>query len=281
MTTTSPNILNTLVGFSGLQHQSLMNTFAIAGGTTEIDTLNLGKSGTAGTLNVFPGTATTGKIVYTATANSGNYTIGITNAAFGQASTLTIPDPGAATAKFALDGYTNVFTAAQQINTLNVGASGTAGSVNLFSGTASKGKWLFTPVDNTGNTTMTITNAAQAGAYTYTIPSVGANANFLFNNNGTGTESANAVTINNLSGVITTSSLSTAGGSSYVITLTNSFIASTSKVIVNIAGGSNTNTFNISHKTVSGSGSAVITIYNNTAATALNGTLLLNFFVIP
>jgi len=65
------------------------------------------------------------------------------------------------------------------VKNLSVGASGLVGSLSLFPTTAAKGKWLFTPVDNTGNTTMTITNAAQAGAYTYTIPSAGASASFM------------------------------------------------------------------------------------------------------
>ena len=62
---------------------------------------------------------------------------------------------------------------------IKVGSSGLVGSLSLFSTTAAKGKWLFSPVDNTGDTTMTITNAAQAGAYTYTIPSAGASASFM------------------------------------------------------------------------------------------------------
>jgi len=97
---------------------------------------------------------------------------------------------------------------------------------------------------------------------------------------GTGTEAANAVTINAQSGVITTSSLTTAGAANYVITLTNSAIASTSVLLVSLMGGTNSATFNISVKIVAGSGSAVITIYNNTAATALNGTLILGFEVL-
>lgn len=108
----SPNLDNTLVGFSALQHRVLYNSF-----------LGLNKTAT------ITGTPT--------------------------------------------------FTGTTQINTLNVGASGTAGAMSLFSGTASKGKWLFTPVDNTGNTTMTITNAAQGGARTYTIPDAGASASFV------------------------------------------------------------------------------------------------------
>jgi hypothetical protein len=148
-------------------------------GGADTPIINVGASGVPGTLNIFPPTVASGKLTFTATNNTGNTTTTITNAAMGQASVISVPDPGASTANFALDKFANVFTAAQQINTLNIGASGTLGALNLFSTTASKGKWLFVPVDNTGNTTMTITNAAQAGAYTYTIPSAGASASFM------------------------------------------------------------------------------------------------------
>jgi hypothetical protein len=95
---------------------------------------------------------------------------------------------------------------------------------------------------------------------------------------GTGTEASNAVTVNNQAGVITTSSLTTAGGSSYAITFTNSFITSSSVVLLTIMGGTNT-TENITLKATSGSGTSTLTIYNNTAATALNGTILIGFSV--
>jgi hypothetical protein len=258
----------------------------IAGGS-DTPLLNLGASGTAGTLNIFPATASKGNLQLVATNNTGNTITTITNAAMGQASVVSVPDPGNATAAFVLDhGNQTIlgnktFSGTTQANTLNVGASGTVGSLSLFSATASKGSWNFAPVDNTGNTVMTITNAVQGGAHTYTIPDSAAAASFLMQNKGTGTEASNAVTINNLAGVITTSSLTVAGAATYVITLTNSYIATGSIVLLSIAGGTNTATFNITSKVVSGSGSAVITLYNNTAATALNGTLILNFFVIP
>lgn len=176
--------------------------------------------------------------------------------------------------------YVGASTNLLTVKNLSVGASGLVGSISLFSGTAARGKWLFTPVDNTGNTTMTITNAAQGGAYTYTIPdSVGA-ASFVMQNKGTGTEAANAVAISKLAGVITTSSLNTAGAGSYAITLTNTYIAATSNILVSYNGGTNT-TRNITISAVPGSGTATITIYNNTAATALNGTVIIHFFVIP
>lgn len=303
MTETFPNINHSNVGFSGLQVQALRNSFVEAGGTNEIDTLNLGASGTAGTLYVFPTTASKGKLKLSATDNTADYQVAITNAAFGQAATLTIPDPGAATAKFALDGYTNVFTAAQQINTLNVGASGTVGAVSLFPTTASKGKWLFSPVDNTGNTTMTLTNTAQGGAYTYTIPDAGASASFVMTqgtqtitgaktfatgiafgvgataidlDSGTGTCSSNAVTISKQGGVVTTESLNTAGGASQAITITNTLVAAGDLAMVQLAGGTNT-TKNITLSAVTTSNTITVTIYNNTAATALNGTIIFNF----
>src|SRR6185295_16447582 len=62
---------------------------------------------------------------------------------------------------------------------LKAGASGTAGTVDVFPTTAASGKTEFTAADNAGNTTTTITTAAQAGAVTYTVPDFGASASFV------------------------------------------------------------------------------------------------------
>jgi hypothetical protein len=98
---------------------------------------------------------------------------------------------------------------------------------------------------------------------------------------GTGTTSSFAVTINAQSGVITTEALTTAGGANQAIVLTNSAVVSTSVLLVTIMGGTNTATFDISAKAVyTSAGVATITIYNNTAATALNGTLIIGFVVL-
>lgn len=183
---------------------------AISGGN-----IQAGLSGTAGTLASFPGTASKGSLVVAAVANTGNTLTTISNAAMGQASVISIPDPGAATANFMLNTGANPMAA---------GSSITLAKVN-------------------------------------------------------GTESSNAVTANGVAGVITTSSLTTAGGSSYAITWTNSAITSTSVVLLTIAGGTNT-TENITLKCVPGSSSATLTIYNNTAATALNGTILISYAVL-
>lgn len=73
---------------------------------------------------------------------------------------------------------------------VDAGASGTAGSVDVFPATASKGKLAITAADSTGNTTTTIVNAEQAGARTYTIPDAGASASFLMTE-GAQTKNAN------------------------------------------------------------------------------------------
>jgi len=63
--------------------------------------------------------------------------------------------------------------------TVTLGASGTAGTLSLYPATGSKGHLVFSMVDNTGDSTTTITNAAQGGAYTYTIPNAGGSASFV------------------------------------------------------------------------------------------------------
>lgn len=94
-----------------------------------------------------------------------------------------------------------------------------------------------------------------------------------------GTEASNAVTASGMSGIITTSSLTTAGAASYAITWTNTYISSTSVVLLTLMGGTNT-TKNITIQATNGSGTSTLTIYNNTAATALNGTILIGYTVL-
>lgn len=93
-----------------------------------------------------------------------------------------------------------------------------------------------------------------------------------------GTETSNAVTASGGAGVITTSSLTTAGGSSYAITWTNTFITATSGIALQVVGGTNT-VQNITMTCVPGSGSASLTIFNNTSATDLNGTILISYLI--
>lgn len=70
-------------------------------------------------------------------------------------------------------------TSAELADSIDLGASGTAGDLDIFPATASKGKLSISATDNAGNTTTALTNAEQAGARTYTIPDAGASANFV------------------------------------------------------------------------------------------------------
>lgn len=62
---------------------------------------------------------------------------------------------------------------------LDAGASGTAGTLDVFPATAAKGKIRIAAADQAGDTTLTLTNDSQAGARTYSIPDAGTNASFV------------------------------------------------------------------------------------------------------
>lgn len=155
------------------------NTFS---GTTQANTLNVGASGTAGTLKAYPGTASHGYVELLPVGNTGNYNTIISDvSSLGQSTTYTLPDPGAATANILLDtGNISVagnktFTGTTQINTLNVGASGTAGSFSVYPATASEGHLALAAVANVGNYAATISPISSLGQATvYTLNDPGA-----------------------------------------------------------------------------------------------------------
>lgn len=238
-----PVTANNIAQFNGTTGQIYDGSAAAVHGGN----IQAGLSGTAGTLSSFPGTASKGSLILAAVANTGNTTTTISNAAMGQASVISIPDPAGATADF-------VLAPAALVNGNLNKSSGTAGLI-VDAGIAA--------------TAVVVNNAANT--FTGSGQIILAKAN--------GTEAANAVTASGNAGVITTSSLSTAGGASYAITWTNTLITATSVILLTIMGGTNT-TENITLKATAGSGSSTLTIYNNTAATSLNGTILIGYAVL-
>lgn len=92
---------------------------AIQGGN-----IQAGLSGTAGTLSSFPGTAAKGSFVIAAVANTGNTLTTLSNVAMGQASVVSIPDPGNAVGRLLVAATATPFVS----NNL-VKASGTGGLV--------------------------------------------------------------------------------------------------------------------------------------------------------
>lgn len=71
--------------------------------------------------------------------------------------------------------YTGIFS----VTNLDIGASGTAGTLDIYPATASMGKIQFSAADNAGDFTINIVNASHAAARTYTIPDAGGNASFV------------------------------------------------------------------------------------------------------
>lgn len=147
---------------------------AISGGN-----IQAGLSGTAGYLASFPSTASKGSLHVTAVANTGNTVTTISNAAMGQASVVSIPDPGTATTNFIIAdsaGTQHITSGSLEVDqgNLTAGSSGHAGTVSSFPGTASKGSLILAAVNNTGNTATTISNAAMGQASVISIPDPGA-----------------------------------------------------------------------------------------------------------
>ena len=162
-------------------------TISVGGLTVSGGSIVAGASGTAGTLKSFPGTALKGSLILAAVANTGDTLTTISNAAMGQASVISIPDPGAATSSFVL---TSSSASTQSISSginitgsnniqvlagnLIAGSSGNAGTLISYPTTASKGSLIVSALDNTGNTDVTIRNALHGQASVYSIPDVGA-----------------------------------------------------------------------------------------------------------
>ena len=96
---------------------------------------------------------------------------------------------------------------------------------------------------------------------------------------GTASATSGAATLSKTSGVITSEALTTAAGSQYTLTLTNTVIATTSRVFAAVDNGTNTRDDLVIQRVTPGSGSCVI-IVKNTHASALNGTIKIAFFVV-
>jgi hypothetical protein len=264
--------------------------------------LQAGSSGHAGTLASFPGTAGNGELIIAAVNAGGAFNTTISNGVTGQSQVISIPDSGATTANFIISKFAstqNITSGALQVNagaiSSGISTGGFVGLVQAFPTTAASGFIAMqAAVNGSGNFGTTISNATTQGqAQVVTVPNAGAaTANFIIDH-GTqamaagsqlnlakvsASESANAVTASGQAGYITTSSLTTAGGASYAITWTNTHITATSVITLTIQGGTNT-TQNITFECVAGSGAATLTIYNNTAATALNGTIIIGYTV--
>ena len=95
---------------------------------------------------------------------------------------------------------------------------------------------------------------------------------------GTATSTAAAATINAQTGLITTEALTTAAAATYVMTLTNSVITANSIVNVTVGKGTATGA-GLVPLTVTPSAGSCVMVLQNTAGSAVNGTVKIGFTV--
>lgn len=255
--------------------------------------LQAGRSTVAGSLISYPATATKGSLQVTAVANTGDTVTTLSNAAMGQASTISIPDPGlsasnvlltnsAGTQTIATGNLTltlgNLTVAAGNIaatagsitataGNVQAGSSGNAGTVKSFPSTASKGSLALVGVANAGDTITTISNASMGQATVVSIPDPGtATANFAV--------APAALVSGNL--------IKASGTAGAVADVGAKIIANTTP---SFAGGGTTNTFTATGLTSAAKGSAVIRASTNSVSItkALPGTdiLVITFSADP
>jgi len=95
-----------------------------------------------------------------------------------------------------------------------------------------------------------------------------------------GTAAAGAITITGGAGRITTAALTTAGLAAYTLTITNADIKAVDKVFVSMGRGTSTTGTAVLGTVKPADGSVVIIVQNVHATVALNGTLVVDYFVV-
>lgn len=172
----------------------------------------------------------------------------------------------AAMAPAAFAGNTVVFSSVQGDVILPISPPTNAG--------ATPGALDNTTVGATTPATGSFTTAATSGLATLNSVKVDTGTKTA---TATGTTTATA-TLDKNSGKVTSASLTTAAGATYVLTLTSSAIAAADQVYVSVATAG-TGTPSVTH-VEPGVGSVVINIQNIHASAAFNNTIVISYFVV-
>jgi len=127
-------------------------TGTVTGLVATAPTVNAGESGTAGTVNVFPTTATQGKLSVTVTDQTGDTTVGLVVGAMATARTITIRDPGAAASLLTTTDATAAATTATaaEITAVVAGNAATAAEITRSADASAR-------IVNTTATTLALT----------------------------------------------------------------------------------------------------------------------------
>lgn len=155
------------------------------GGAIFEGNVQAGSNGISGLFISYPVGLNDGFLILGASNSPGNFTTTITNAAMGQNTVFTIPDPGVAAANFLLTQSAGTQTIATgnlilATGTMTLGSSGHASSLTLFPATAANGTLIISPLNAGGAFNTTIRNSVMAQSTVFSIPDpTAATANFL------------------------------------------------------------------------------------------------------
>ena len=83
-------------------------------------------------------------------------------------------------AVWSIDNIRIAINASLVVTDLDAGASGTAGTIDIFPATAANGKIIIQATNAGGAYNTTVTNGTMTGSRTYTMQDMGASANFVF-----------------------------------------------------------------------------------------------------
>lgn len=275
ITGTAPNLVYSLV------------TPENGGGAIFLGNVQAGANGIAGGFISYPGAANTGNLFLFATANAANYQIEVTNASFGQASSIIIPDPGVALASFLLTqsaGTQIIGTGNLSIaqGNLTLGSAGHASTLTLFPSTAANGTLIISPLNAGGAFNTTIRNSIMGQSTVFSIPDpAAATANFMVANgalvsgnlvvaagtNGTMIDAGIVSTNVQLkSGVKAVTTADIGGGGAGPITVASASLTAASVIVATIK--SSTNTVAVA-KCVAGAGNFNITFTADPGASCI------------
>lgn len=143
-------------GLAGMDVQELTDLFdsivvtGETGATMSTTDLDLGASGTAGSLDIFPATGSKGKVAITKSNNASNDTTSVVFASQAAAQTMTVPDP-LASADFILGKQAAVARTATSdgLTTGTIAAAGKIQSITVTSADANNIIVLPTPTPGT------------------------------------------------------------------------------------------------------------------------------------
>lgn len=193
-----------------------------AGAVQNDGNIQAGKSGTAGSLISFPATAANGSLILAAINAGANFNTTISNSIMGQASVVSIPDPGVAASKFLLSDSASSQAIATgnlslTLGTLTLGSSGHASSLTIFPATAANGTLIIAAANAGAAFNLTLSNGALAQSSVLTIPDPGAATGFIV--------------VNALQGKMKSVTAAANAGGSATTTITDAFCTAISTVI--------------------------------------------------